>query len=64
MLKLYAVGLILLTSGCGTTMTQAGATEIAMCAVWEKSLPTRSRSDTKQTQDEVQAALVAYAAVC
>jgi hypothetical protein len=53
-----------LTSGCANTMTQAGATETALCDEWRDSLPTRSRSDTTQTQDEIQVAIATHAAVC
>jgi hypothetical protein len=45
-------------------MTQAGATEVALCAEWRDSLPTRSRSDTLQTQDEIQVAIATHAEVC
>ena len=64
--KIFAAGLmtLLLTSGCVTTMTQAGATEVALCSEWQKSLPTRSRNDTTQTQDEIQVAIAKHAAVC
>jgi hypothetical protein len=64
MLKIYAVGLALLTSACANTMTQGGATEAAICDEWKQSLPTRSHSDTVQTQDEIQAAIATHAAVC
>jgi|TARA_R110000850_G_scaffold224962_2_gene350356 hypothetical protein len=69
MLKIYAVGLILLTSACATTTTQGGGTEItavqkATCSEWRKSLPTRSRADTVQTQDEIQIAIAKHDAVC
>lgn len=64
--KTFAAGLValLLTSGCANTMTQAGATEIALCDEWRDSLPTRSHSDTTQTQDEIQVAIATHAAVC
>ena len=64
MLKIYAVGLALLTSACANTTTQAGATEIALCYEWGESLPTRSRSDTVRTQNEIQAAIAKHAVVC
>jgi hypothetical protein len=64
--KAFAVALMmpLLTSGCVNTMTQAGATEVALCDEWGDSLPTRSRADTTQTQDEIQVAIATHAAVC
>jgi Flp pilus assembly protein TadD len=64
MLKTFAAGLMMLTSGCVTTMTQASATEQAICEAWGGSLPTRSRSDTQQTQDEIQQAYAVQDAVC
>jgi hypothetical protein len=69
MLKIYAVGLILLTSACGTTMTQGGGTEMtavqrAVCSEWGKSLPTRSHSDTERTQFEIQLTIAKHAAAC
>ena len=64
MLKIYAIGLILLTSACANTMTQGGATEVAICDEWRKSLPTRSRADTVQTQNEIQVAIAKHAVVC
>lgn len=40
--------------GCGTQTTPAVTeTEYEVCRAWQNSLPTRSRSDTKQTQDEI-----------
>jgi hypothetical protein len=62
--KIFAAGLMMLTSGCVNTMTQAGATEVALCSEWQSSLPTRSRNDTTQTQDEIQVAIAKHAAVC
>jgi len=64
MLKTFAAGLMMLTSGCVTTMTQASETEQAICEAWGGSLPSRSRSDTAQTIDEVGRAIAIYEAVC
>lgn len=36
----------------------------ALCVSWGQSLPTRSREDTNQTQDEIEAAYVTFAAAC
>ena len=44
-------------TGCDNTMTQATATERALCEVWGQSLPTRSRADTAPTQQAIQRAL-------
>ncbi|MCF6432650.1 hypothetical protein [Leisingera sp. MMG026] len=40
------------------------ATENAICRVWGMSLPTRSRSDTPQTQAEIGEAYAVFAAAC
>ena len=64
MLKISGVVLVMLTSGCVTTMTQASATEEELCRQWQESLPTRSRTDTQQTQDEIQRAYAVQDAVC
>ena len=64
MLKTFAAGLLMLTSGCVTTMTQASETEQAICEAWGGSLPSRSRSDTPQTIDEVGRAIAIYESVC
>ena len=41
-----------------------GATETALCQIWGQSLPTRSRADTAQTQNEIGAAYADFAAAC
>lgn len=61
-LMTFAAVLVMLT-GC-TTMPGAGATERAICDAWEDTLPTRSRADTEQTQDEVGQNRATFAAVC
>ncbi|MEM6727016.1 MAG: hypothetical protein AAF618_00825 [Pseudomonadota bacterium] len=38
--------------------------QAALCVAWGEALPTRSRSDTAQTQDEIEAAYDAFAAAC
>jgi hypothetical protein len=45
-------------------MTQAGATEGALCETWGESLPTRSRSDTEQTASEIQTAYADFLNAC
>lgn len=61
----FAAGLTLLMSGCAMTSQTSGATAIeALCAEWKRSLPTRSRSDTQQTQDEIGRAYDVYEAAC
>ncbi len=39
-------------------------TEAELCRQWGQSLPTRSRSDTQQTRDEIQAGYAAFALAC
>lgn len=51
-------------TGCDNTMTQATATERALCEVWGQSLPTRSRGDTAQTQQAIQRAYADFANAC
>lgn len=60
----YALALVLLTSACVNTTMQGGATEREICYQWGSSLPTRSRADTKQTQDEIQLAYAKFDLVC
>lgn len=62
-LMIFAVALVTLM-GCSTPRTVATETEIEQCRAWKNSLPTRSRQDTQQTQDEIGAAYTAYDAVC
>ena len=64
MLKVFAAGLLMLTSGCVTTMTQASETEQALCRAWQESLPSRSRQDTATTIEDVGRAIAIYEAVC
>ena len=44
--------------------TVATATEMALCAEWGRSLPTRSRSDTEQTQREIARSYDVFTAAC
>ena len=57
-----AAALLMLT-GC-TTLTTATETEQALCDAWRDSLPTRSRSDTAQTQREVGQAYAMQQSIC
>ncbi len=49
---------------CVPTTIEATATEAALCDEWAASLPTRSRSDTEQTQAEIGTLYDAFDAVC
>lgn len=65
MLKTFAAGLALIAlTSCGNTMTQGGATENALCQLWGESLPTRSKSDTPQTKNEIQEAYADFVIAC
>lgn len=54
----------MLLTGCVSTTTQGGATEDALCTVWGESLPTRSQSDTAQTQEEIQNGYAVFSLAC
>lgn len=47
-----------------TTIPEATETERAQCEAWRDSLPSRSRSDSPQTQAEIGAAYDAFLAAC
>lgn len=65
MLPISAAGLLMLTAACATPTTpEATETEAALCEAWRDSLPTRSRSDTDQTQAEIGRAYDVLEAVC
>lgn len=59
-----AVLAVTVTSGCGSLTMPDGATEGALCQIWGESLPTRSRSDTEQTQAEIQVAYADFLGSC
>lgn len=59
------VAIVFLLSGCVTIAPPEGTqTERALCRVWGNSLPTRSRSDTDQTKQEIQKAYLAFSLAC
>jgi hypothetical protein len=58
------VSLTLAVAGCNLTTPEATGTERALCEAWRDSLPSRSRSDTAQTQAEIGQAYAAQAAAC
>ena len=51
-------------TGCAKWTGAATATEAARCEVWGKSLPTRSHSDTQQTQDEIAVGYAVFSLAC
>lgn len=54
----------LILSGCGLSRVEATATERTLCRTWGESLPTRSRLDTAQTQQEISEVYADFAAAC
>lgn len=65
MLKTFvSVLLVTATSGCVTLTGAVTATEKELCQTWGESLPTRSRSDTEQTQKEITRAYADFANAC
>jgi hypothetical protein len=67
MLRKLATLLVVLPmlTACQWMKTTPGDTAIeAICREWGRSLPTRSRQDTEQTQREIGRAYNVYEAVC
>lgn len=60
------IAFALLASGCATLNPTAEATETerAVCSGWGGSLPSRSRSDTQETRDEIGLAYDVFIAAC
>jgi len=57
-------GIVIVLTGCGNTPTEVSATENELCLAWGDSLPTKSRSDTGQTVDEINIAYGVFADAC
>ncbi len=68
---------VIAVTGCDLIRTPATATDSPLrskqdpapvfdelCISWGENLPTRSRQDTVQTQDEIETAYAAFAAAC
>jgi hypothetical protein len=51
-------------TGCATIPIAGGATSAAICDSLGAALPTRSRSDTPQTADEIAVLYATFAAAC
>ena len=68
LLKSAIVSSVIFLTGCASSMMPAGGTDTAvaaeLCRQWGDSLPTRSRSDTSQTQDEIQSAYASFSLAC
>lgn len=56
---------LLMLNGCHTTpRTSAGIAIDVMCREWGRSLPSRSRQDTPETQAEISTAYNVFEAAC
>ena len=60
----FVIGLAGLMTACTNTATVVSATEGAICDSIGYALPTRSRSDTAQTSDEITRLYATFAAAC
>jgi hypothetical protein len=64
-LMISAAALAMLMACTPMKINEAGgATEQALCDVWQDSLPSRSRSDTQQTIEEIGRAYDQFQAAC
>jgi len=61
---IFAIGCAMLVTGCGTTLIEGSETEAAICDAWGGALPTRSRSDTQATIDQITGLYATFAAAC
>ena len=60
----FVIGFVMFLTSCTTIPTVGSATEEAICDAIGHALPTRSRSDTAQTSDEITRLYATYAAAC
>lgn len=51
-------------TGCDSLRVAATATESELCRQWGYALPTRSRSDSEQTQAEITVLYAAFSLSC
>lgn len=67
-LKFVVALSVICLPGCESLTTRVIETETAseaeLCRQWGAALPTRSRSDTQQTKDEIQQAYAAFSLAC
>lgn len=56
--------MLIVLTGCAQTTPITTETSQELCRSWGNSLPTRSRSDTQQTQDEIGKAIDVFLAAC
>jgi len=64
MRKAFVIVFAGLMTACTSIPTEGGATSAAICDSIGAALPTRSRSDTPQTADEIARLYATYAAAC
>lgn len=62
--NVFLTAALILTTACVPIGTTGGATEAQLCRSWGMSLPTRSRSDTAQTAEEIERGYGDFAAAC
>lgn len=60
----FVIGLVGLMTACTNIGTVGSETEGAICDSIGNALPTRSRSDTAQTSDEITRLYATFAAAC
>ena len=60
----FVIAFVMFLTSCTTIPTVGSATEEAICDAIGHALPTRSRSDTTQTSDEITRLYATYAAAC
>lgn len=60
----FVIGFVMFLTSCTSSISVGSATEEAICDAIGHSLPTRSRSDTTQTSDEITRLYATYAAAC
>jgi hypothetical protein len=60
----FVIAFVMCLTGCATTPSVGGATSAAICDSIGAALPTRSRSDTPQTADEIAILYATFAAAC
>jgi len=64
MRKAFVIVFAGLMTACTSIPTEGGVTSAAICDSIGAALPTRSRSDTPQTADEIARLYATYAAAC
>ena len=60
----FVIGSTMLLTGCMTTLAQASETENEVCRSIGAALPTRSRTDTQATIDQITMLYATFVAAC